>query len=124
MRSSRFVRYAPKAANYLVTALSDALPKARRLLFAAPLSAADGGDGGSYTVSIGGATASTRGAVKLAGQLGGTADSPDVRGLRVLDSGSPTFLALGEVQDGEVLARNVRLSTRDPHEIPDTLAAA
>ena len=106
MRSSRFVRYAPKAAKYLVTALSDALPKARRLLFAAPLSAADGGDGGSYTVSIGGATASTRGAVKLAGQLGGTADSPDVRGLRVLDSGSPTFLALGEVQDGEVLARN------------------
>lgn len=106
MRNSRFVRYAPKAARFLLTTIADNLPNARRLLFSAPLSTVDGGDGGDYTVSVDAATADARGVVKLAGQLGGTADSPDVRGVRVLVGGSPTLLAIGEVADGQVLARS------------------
>ena len=106
MLVSRFVRYAPKGARFLLTALSDNLPAARRLVLSAPLSATDAGDGGDYTVSISGASASDRGVVKLAGQLGGTADAPDVRGLRVLDNSAPELLTLGEVQNGEVLARS------------------
>lgn len=105
MLVSRFVRYAPKTARFLLTTLSDNLPAARRLMVSTPLSASDGGDGGDYTLSVSGATASARGVVKLAGQLGGTADAPDVRGLRVLDSGNPELLSLGEVQTGEALAR-------------------
>ncbi len=41
---------------------------------------------------------------KLAGQLGGTAASPDVRGIR--ETGGPTLLALGSVADGQYLKRS------------------
>lgn len=98
---SRFVRYAPKVARYLVTAIADNLPNARRLVFTAPLSGADGGDGGDYTVTIDPATDSTRGALKLAGQLGGTADAPDVRGITVTGAA----LTLGAVADGQARAQ-------------------
>lgn len=105
---SRFVRYAPKVARFLVTTISDNLPHARRLVHAAPLTANDGGDAGDYTVSVAGATSTTRGVIKLAGQLGGTSDSPDVRGLRIPGGNSgegPQLLALGAVKDGEALVR-------------------
>jgi Protein of unknown function (DUF2793) len=104
--TSRFVRYAPKTARFLLTALSDNLPKARRLVMSLPLSANDGGDGGDYTLSVGAATSAVRGVLKLVGQLGGSADAPDVRGIRVLDATVPTLLNFGEVQDGEALARS------------------
>jgi hypothetical protein len=42
--------------------------------------------------------------VELAGQLGGTVSSPDVRGLR--ETSGPTLLALGAVADGEYLRRS------------------
>jgi hypothetical protein len=103
---SRFVRYAPKAATFLVFAHEDNLPRARRLLVIAPLASTDGGEGGNLTITVAGASASARGAIKLAGQLGGTADAPDVRGVRVLDATVPVLLAFGEVQDGEALVRS------------------
>ncbi len=106
MRSSRHVRFAPKSARYLVTEVPDHLPHARALAVSAPLTATDGGDEGDYTLAVDGATSSARGVLKLAGQLGGTADLPDVRGLRVLDNAAPQLLTIGEVQDGEVLARS------------------
>jgi len=49
------------------------------------------------------ATASAKGAIQLAGQLGGTAASPDVRGLR--ETLGPTLLALGTIGDGQILKR-------------------
>lgn len=103
---SRYVRSAPKGAKYVVTAQSDNLPKARRLVATAPVTTTDGGDGGDFTIAVAGATSSARGVVKLAGQLGGSADAPDVRGVRVTDSSTPVLLTVGEVQDGEVLARS------------------
>jgi hypothetical protein len=103
---SRFVRYAPKAVRYLVTAVADNLPYARRLVVTAPLTGADGGDGGDYTLAVSGATTTDRGTVKLAGQLGGTADLPEVHGLCVNDGSTATLLAMGGVADGEVLARD------------------
>lgn len=42
--------------------------------------------------------------VALAGQLGGTAASPDIRGLR--ETSGPTLLTIGAVADGEVLKRS------------------
>lgn len=106
MRVDRFVKYAPKLAQVLVTALDENLPRARRLLFSAPLRAVDGGAGGDLTVSVDDATASSEGVVRLAGQLGGSAAAPDVRGLRVNPSTTPTLLTLGAVADGEVFARS------------------
>lgn len=103
--SSRFARFAPKVARFLLTAISDNLPHARRLVHAAPLSATDGGDNGDYTVSVAGATGTTRGVLKLAGQLGGVADSPDVRGLRATGPDAPALLPLGDIAEGQVLAR-------------------
>lgn len=58
------------------------------------------------TRSVGAATSAVRGVLKLVGQLGGSADAPDVRGIRVLDATVPTLLNFGEVQDGEALARS------------------
>lgn len=104
--NSRFVRYMPRVAKVLLTALVDNAPHARRLVAASPVTTTDGGDRGDFTIAVDGATNSTRGVVKLAGQLGGSADAPDVRGLRVTDSSTPVMLALGEVQDGKVLARS------------------
>lgn len=69
-----------------------------------PLSAADGGS--TLTLAVDGATSSAPGVLRLTGQLGGSAASPDVRGVRVLDDSSPELLSFGEVQDGEVLARS------------------
>jgi hypothetical protein len=40
----------------------------------------------------------------LAGQIGGTAASPDIRGIR--ETGGPTLLTLGAVADGEYLKRS------------------
>lgn len=51
-----------------------------------------------------GATAGARGILQLAGQLGGTADDPDVRGLR--ETGGPTRLAYGPIPDGTILKRS------------------
>lgn len=42
--------------------------------------------------------------VELAGQLGGSTTSPDVRGLR--ETSGPTLLTLGSIADGEVLTRS------------------
>jgi hypothetical protein len=42
--------------------------------------------------------------VVVAGQIGGTAASPDVRGLR--ETGGPTLLTLGAVAEGQVLTRS------------------
>jgi hypothetical protein len=42
--------------------------------------------------------------VALAGQIGGTAASPDIRGLR--ETSGPTLLTLGAVGDGQVLTRS------------------
>ncbi len=106
MRTDRFVKYAPKAARFLLTALADNLPGARRLLVSAPLAANDGGDGGDFTLSVAGASTSARGVVKLAGQLSGTADSPSVTGLRVTDGGSDVALSNGVVADGDALVRS------------------
>lgn len=50
------------------------------------------------------ATTSARGIVKLAGQLGGTADLPDVRGIR--ETSGPTLLTIGSVPDGYLLKRS------------------
>ncbi len=103
---SRFVRYAPKVARYLVTTLADNLPDARRLVISPPLSREDGGAGGDYTVSIDGASTTSRGAVKLAGQLGGTADAPDVRGIVVTVATIEVPLSFGAVADGQALVRS------------------
>lgn len=43
-------------------------------------------------------------AVKLAGQLGGSVTSPDVRGLR--ETAGPTLLTLGAIADGEYVKRS------------------
>lgn len=51
-----------------------------------------------------GAASGARGIIKLAGQLGGTADLPDVRGLR--ETGGPTLLTIGSVPDGYILKRS------------------
>ena len=42
--------------------------------------------------------------VQIGGQIGGTASSPDVRGLR--ETAGPTLLTLGAVADGQYLRRN------------------
>jgi hypothetical protein len=42
--------------------------------------------------------------VALAGQIGGTAASPDIRGLR--ETGGPTLLTMAAVADGQTLRRN------------------
>lgn len=105
MIRARFVHYAPDAARYLLLTLADGLPKARRLVMSLPLVGTDEGEGGDYTVAINGATSSARGVIKLLGQLGGTADAPDVRGLRTT-SGSGTLLGMGAVADGQVLQRS------------------
>ncbi len=107
--TSRLVRYAPKVARFLVTSISDNLPHARRLVHAAPLSAIDGGDEGDYTVSVAGANSTTRGVIKLSSQLGGTADAPDVRGLRITGGDGeegPQLLTIGDVKTGEALVRS------------------
>lgn len=57
----------------------------------------DGGANGNATLSAGTSLA------RVAGQLGGTAASPDVRGLR--ESGA-TLLTMGAVADGQMLVRS------------------
>lgn len=66
--------------------------------YAAPLTVS----GGNLTVVD--AAAATKGVIQLAGQLGGTAASPDVRGLR--ETGGPTLLTLGAIADGQYLMRS------------------
>ncbi|MFZ5480487.1 MAG: DUF2793 domain-containing protein [Myxococcota bacterium] len=72
----------------------------------APLTSTDGGDGGDFTLAVSGATSGARGVVKLANQLGGSADAPDVRGVRVTDATNPVFLTIGEVLTGQALVRS------------------
>jgi len=50
------------------------------------------------------AGAAQKGHLQLAGQLGGTALLPDVRGLR--ETAGPTLLTLGNIADGEYLKRD------------------
>jgi len=50
------------------------------------------------------AAAAQKGHIQLAGQLGGTAALPDVRGLR--ETVGPTLLTMGAVADGEFLQRS------------------
>lgn len=104
--TSRFVRYAPKNAKYLVVSPSDHLPESRRLLVTAPLTTSDEGGSDDFTIGVADASASLKGVLQLAGQLGGSASAPDVRGVRVNPSGTPVLLTLGAVADGEVLARS------------------
>ena len=107
--SRSIARFAPATAKFLLTALSEHTPFARRFVAQAPLSAVDGGDGGDFTVSIGDAGPTAKGVVQLAGQLGGTASAPDVRGVRITggDGGEgPQLLALGAVKTGEALVRS------------------
>lgn len=103
---SRFVRYAPKGARWLLLESSDDLPQARVLVLASPLAFSDTGDGGTYTISIASASAGARGVIALSGQLGGTPDNPDVRGIRVTDDAAELLLTIGEVADGDVLVRS------------------
>lgn len=105
MPTRTFVRYSPMTGTYLVAVASDKLPAARRFVAAAPLTLSDGGEGGDLTVSVQGASSAVRGALRLTAGLGGTADAPDVRQLRVLDTSTPQVLTLGEVRNGQVLAR-------------------
>ena len=51
--SRSIARFAPATAKFLLTALSEHTPFARRFVAQAPLSVVDGGDGGDFTVSIG-----------------------------------------------------------------------
>src|SRR3972149_1366607 len=51
-----------------------------------------------------GAAAPHSGHVQIGGQLGGTAASPDVRGIR--ETGGPTLLTIGAIVDGEFLKRS------------------
>lgn len=107
--SRSIARFAPATAKFLLTALSEHTPFARRLVVQSPLAATDGGDGGDFTVSVGDAGPSAKGVVQLTGQLGGTATAPDVRGLRITggDGGEgPQLLALGAVKTGEALVRS------------------
>jgi hypothetical protein len=107
--SRSIARFAPATVKFLLTALSEHTPFARRFVAQAPLSAVDGGDGGDFTVSIGDAGPTSKGVVQLAGQLGGTASAPDVRGVRITggDGGEgPQLLALGAVKTGEALVRS------------------
>lgn len=106
MRTARYVRHAPKTGKFVLLGHDASLPKGRRLVVSAPLTGTDGGNGGDYTVAVAGATTSARGAVKLAGQLAGAADLPEVTGIRVLDGGTGQLLSLNEVQDGEALVRS------------------
>ena len=107
--SRSIARFAPATAKFLLTALSERAPFARRFVAQAPLAAVDGGDGGDFTVSVGDAGPTAKGVVQLAGQLGGTASAPDVRGVRITggDGGEgPQLLALGAVKTGEALVRS------------------
>jgi hypothetical protein len=74
-------------------------------------------------VSAGGvipdATTIAKGILKLAGQLGGTADSPTVTG--VTETGGPTALAMGAVPDGQYLKRVGTTIAGDT--LPDAAAA-
>ncbi len=103
---SRYVRYAKKGAEFLLVALSENMAKARRLRASAPVTTTDGGEGGDFTIGVSGATSSARGVVKLAGQIGGSADSLDVRGLRATDGTTSTLLTLGDISDGQALVRS------------------
>jgi hypothetical protein len=96
MRSARFFRYAPKSGKFVLVAHDPNLPKGRRLVLTQPLAGSDGGNAGDYTVSVDGATSSARGVIKLAGQLGGTADLPEVVGVRALGA-DPASPASGNV---------------------------
>lgn len=114
---SRVLRYAPKAAPFLIAGEADTLPKSRRLVLNAPLQGSDGGEQGNFTVDVGPATSEARGVVKLAGQLGGQADAPDVRGLRVAKGTDPETYALldvGVVRDGELVVRDGDTLTSTP----------
>lgn len=107
--SRSIARFAPATAKFLLTALSEHTPFARRLVVHSPLAATDAGDGGDFTVSVGDAGPSAKGVVQLTGQLGGTATAPDVRGFRITggDGGEgPQLLALGAVKTGEALVRS------------------
>lgn len=107
--SSRFVRYAPRSSAFLLAESSDTLDKARVLAVDAPLVATDGGEGATLTLSVDEATGESAGVITLAGQLGGLANSPDVRGVRITAGGAgegPTLLTLGAMADGEVLGRD------------------
>jgi hypothetical protein len=76
MSGARLVRFAIRSARYLLAEASEHLPKARTLATASPLTITDGGDGGSLTLGLEPATATSLGSIKLAGQLGGNAASP------------------------------------------------
>ncbi len=107
-KDDRFVRFAKKAAPFVVAQATDHLPKARVLDVSAPMALADDGPGSTLTLGVQGANSSARGVVRLVGQLGGSADAPDVRGVRIPsgDTGEgPQLLALGNVKDGEALVR-------------------
>jgi hypothetical protein len=79
------------------------VPTARTISTTSPLSG--GGDlSADRTLTVDDATTSTKGVVKLAGQLGGTATLPTVTGLT--ETAGPTALAMGSVADGQVLKRS------------------
>lgn len=106
---SRFAKSAPAKAKYLMLTTNEDLPKGRRFVPVSPLTATDGGDNADYTLSVTQATSAVDGVIRLTGQLGGTATSPDVRGIRA-DSGGPgldaVLLGIGTIADGQVLARS------------------
>lgn len=97
--------YAPKAAQFLLLSIAEHVPFGRRLVVNAPLVASDGGARGDFQISLAGASALVRGAIRLAGQLGGTPDEPDVRGIRVTN-GSGVLLTFGAVGDNQALIRS------------------
>jgi len=64
----------------------------------------DAGSPAAISAYVREATSILRGLLQLAGQLGGSAAAPDVRGLRT--TSGPTLLTIGAIADGETLIRS------------------
>ena len=95
--------YAPADATYITVFGEAVLDAERKLVATLPMLLADSGANSVITISVNDATGSLVGVIKLAGQLGGTAALPDVRGIR--ETGGPTLLTLGAITDGQYLTR-------------------
>ena len=96
--------YAPADATYVTVFGEAVLDAERKLVATLPALLADSGANSVITISVNDATGSLVGVIKLAGQLGGTAALPDVRGIR--ETAGPTLLTIGAIAAGETLVRS------------------
>ncbi len=92
--------YAPKSAAYLVLDDNSLLSGARTLSVGSGLSSTDGGEGETFELSASDASTSAKGAVKLAGDLGGEAATPTVLGVH--DSEGIQYF-FGAFAEGDIL---------------------